>query len=73
MSGQVLRSAASMFPKMIVGSSTMEIGSAFDVSAFILSIVISVTLSSMERMLCSPAEIDMPENHPLKKYPSVKA
>lgn len=44
MPGPVLRSAASMFPKIIVESSTVEIGSAFDVSAsaFILRIVINV-------------------------------
>lgn len=42
MSGLVLRSASSMFPRMVVGSNAMEIGSAFDVSAFILSIIINV-------------------------------
>lgn len=69
MSGQVLRPAASTFPKMIVGSSTMEIGSAFDVCIYFKDSYkcvtkLAVTLSSMERMLCSPAEINVAENHP---------
>lgn len=69
MSGQVLRPAASAFPAMIVGSITMEIGSAFDVCIYFRDRYKCVTklamaLSSMERMLCSPAEINMAENHP---------